>query len=221
VETSISTRWLLCRSSPVIARRRRSASSSTRRSRSRSGRVAARSSRSRKSSSASTTACFSRTTSSAAADGVGARRSATKSAIVKSTSWPTAEMTGAFEAAIARNVARGGAPRGGVTTALLWGKRRSPLSRHVEQAFGLEPCLQLLERELERAEPLGLEQLHDQLVLSALRVHLDRAERDHVEAVGRLEADPLRARPEDHAAELGVGVLQGEVGVAGAVGAEV
>src|SRR5439155_740617 len=34
--------------------------------------------------------------------GVGARRSATKSAIVKSTSWPTPEITGAFEATIAR-----------------------------------------------------------------------------------------------------------------------
>ncbi len=34
------------------------------------------------------------TTSSAAADGVAARRSATKSAMVKSVSWPTAEITG-------------------------------------------------------------------------------------------------------------------------------
>ena len=42
------------------------------------------------------------TTSSAAADGVGARRSATKSAIVKSTSCPIAEITGIGEAAIAR-----------------------------------------------------------------------------------------------------------------------
>ena len=37
-----------------------------------------------------------------AADGVGARRSATKSAMVTSLSWPTAEMTGTGEAAIAR-----------------------------------------------------------------------------------------------------------------------
>ena len=39
---------------------------------------------------------------SAAADGVGARRSATKSAIVKSVSWPTAEITGTRQAGIAR-----------------------------------------------------------------------------------------------------------------------
>ena len=42
------------------------------------------------------------TTISAAADGVGARRSATKSAIVTSTSCPTAEITGTGEAAMAR-----------------------------------------------------------------------------------------------------------------------
>ena len=45
---------------------------------------------------------FAATTISAAADGVGARRSATKSAIVTSVSWPTAEMTGTGDAAIAR-----------------------------------------------------------------------------------------------------------------------
>ena len=40
--------------------------------------------------------------SSAAAEGVGARRSATKSAMVKSVSWPMAETTGSAEAAMAR-----------------------------------------------------------------------------------------------------------------------
>src|SRR6266481_1306915 len=42
------------------------------------------------------------TTSSAAADGVEARTSATKSAMVKSVSWPTPEITGISEAKIAR-----------------------------------------------------------------------------------------------------------------------
>ncbi len=46
--------------------------------------------------------CFDWTTSSAAAEGVGARRSATKSQMVKSVSWPTAEITGIPEAAIVR-----------------------------------------------------------------------------------------------------------------------
>ncbi|MNI25893.1 hypothetical protein D3C73_795720 [compost metagenome] len=52
---------------------------------------------------ASSAACG--TASSAAAVGVAARRSAAKSAIVKSVSWPTAEMTGIPEAAIARATA--------------------------------------------------------------------------------------------------------------------
>ena len=39
---------------------------------------------------------------SAAAEGVGARKSATKSAMVKSVSWPTAEITGIAELRIAR-----------------------------------------------------------------------------------------------------------------------
>ena len=45
------------------------------------------------------------TTSSAAADGVGARRSATRSAIVTSVSWPTPEIVGIVEAARARATA--------------------------------------------------------------------------------------------------------------------
>src|ERR1039458_9841370 len=45
------------------------------------------------------------TTISAAAEGVGARRSATKSAMVISVSWPTAEITGTEQAAMARATA--------------------------------------------------------------------------------------------------------------------
>ncbi len=52
-----------------------------------------------------TNSSFLRTTSSAAADGVGARRSAAKSAMVKSVSWPTAEITGRGQAAMARATA--------------------------------------------------------------------------------------------------------------------
>src|SRR2546423_15427599 len=46
--------------------------------------------------------CSCAATTSAAAEGVGARRSATKSAIVKSVSCPTAEITGTEQAAMAR-----------------------------------------------------------------------------------------------------------------------
>ena len=45
--------------------------------------------------------CCASVMSSAAAEGVGARRSAAKSAMVKSVSWPMAETTGRREAAMA------------------------------------------------------------------------------------------------------------------------
>jgi hypothetical protein len=56
----------------------------------------------RKSSACASISCRDRITSSAAAEGVGARRSATKSTIVKSVSCPIAEITGIFESATAR-----------------------------------------------------------------------------------------------------------------------
>ena len=160
-------------------------------------------------------------------DGVAARTSATKSAIVKSTSWPTAEITGTGQATIARATAfaveglqilggsaaaaddhdvdlrhthdraqrpdeidrrivalhPGGAdddPGGRMPPrqdAQDVAKRRPverrddadaprqhrqrPLARGVEQSFGLQLALQLLERRLQRAEPLRLERVDD------------------------------------------------------------
>ena len=186
------------------------------------------------------------TTSSAAADGVGARTSATKSAIVTSVSWPTAEITGTgdardrarddflverpeifdrsaaaaddddVDARHARRSARSAARdvrrralalharraddevRVGVAPAqhlddvadrraverrddadLARQRRQRPLARGVEQPFGLQPLLQLIERELQRAEPVRLEVLADQLIF-ALRLvdrHAGRARR--------------------------------------------
>ena len=50
------------------------------------------------------------------------------------------------------------------------GKRGSGrLRRRLEEPFGCEPLLELLEGQLQRAEPARLEQLDDQLVLPALR----------------------------------------------------
>src|SRR5262249_53181937 len=99
--------------------------------------------------------------------------------------------------------------------------RQLALARLIEETFGLQARLQLLERQLERAEPLGLQQLDHHLVFAALRVHLDAAEGDHVQAVRRLELDAPRAIAEEHGANLRLGVLEREVRVAGAVQAEV
>src|SRR5262249_10173833 len=99
--------------------------------------------------------------------------------------------------------------------------RQLALARLIEEPLGLKSCLELLEGQLERSEPLGLQQLDHQLVLAALRVDLDAAERHHVQAVGRLELDAAAAIAKEHGADLRLGVLQGEVCVARAVEPEV
>ena len=86
----------------------------------------------------------------------------------------------------------------------------------VEEALGLELLLELLERELERAQALRLEQLDHQLVLAARGVDVEAAEGQHLHAVLGLEAHAPAPAAEEHAAELGRLVLQREVGVAGA-----
>ena len=86
----------------------------------------------------------------------------------------------------------------------------------------VQPRLELLEGELQGAEPLRLQQLDDQLVLAALRRRPRRRRSAmHVQAVARLEADAPRAVAEQHAAQLRALVLEREVGVAGAVDLEV
>ena len=197
---------------------------------------------------------FAATTISAAADGVGARRSATKSAIVKSISWPTAEITGTgrgrdragHELLVerpeildraaaapddddvdARDLARSRAApahdlggravpldarrpdhqvrvrmaaaqhlddvaqrraverRHDADLARQRGQR--PLARRVEEPFGLQLLLQLLERQLQRAEPVRLQVLADDLVLALRLVDAEPAARDDVQAVLGLE----------------------------------
>ena len=74
---------------------------------------------------------------------------------------------------------------------------------------------------LERAQPLGLEQLDDQLVFSAGGVDVEAAEGEHLHAVLQIEAHPPAPAPEQHRAELGHLVLQGEVGMPRAGRAEI
>ena len=49
--------------------------------------------------------------------------------------------------------------------------RQRPFARRVEQAFGLEPPLELLERRLQRAESVRLERVADELILALDLVH--------------------------------------------------
>src|SRR5207248_1758279 len=84
--------------------------------------------------------------------------------------------------------------------------RQRALARAVEQPLAPQALLELLERELQGAEPARLEQLDHQLVLAALRIELDGAEGEHVQAVGRLEADAPHAIAKAHRAPPGTGV---------------
>ena len=72
----------------------------------------------------------------------------------------------------------------------------------VEQPFGLQPLLQLVERELQRAEALRLEVLADELVLALRLVDRDAPARDDAQAVGRLELQVAQRRAEHDAAHL-------------------
>ena len=63
----------------------------------------------------------------------------------------------------------------------------------VEQPFGLQPLLQLLERELQRAEPVRLQVLADELVFALRLVDAEPAARDDVQAVLGLEPQVAHA----------------------------
>ena len=231
--------------------------------------------------------CWASVMSSAAAEGVGARRSATKSAMVKSVSWPTAETTGRRDAAMARatrsllKAARSSSdppPRASTITSTrpervqfgqrglnLGGRRvalhgdreeqhveagvaaaddveevanhraggrgddadgarkcgQRPLAGGVEEAFGLEPLLELFEGQLQRA---GADRLHGfghQLHLAALLVDADPAAHQHVQAVLGAKAQQHGLAAEEHDGQLRVGVFEREVDVAGGRGAVV
>ena len=94
-------------------------------------------------------------------------------------------------------------------------RRQRPLARGVEQPFCLQPLLQLIEGELQRAEPVRLQVLADELILALRLVHRDASARHDAQAVGRLELQIAQRGPENDAANLRAGVLQGEVQMPG------
>ncbi len=224
---------------------------------------------------------FRATTISAAADGVGARTSAAKSAIVKSTSWPTAEMMGTGEAGdgsrdrfvverpqifdrpapapddhdidaghpndvpdAAGNVGRGAlalhtrrandemgirvaaaeylddvANRRAVERrddADFAGQRRQrAFTRRIEESFGLQPSLQLIERELERAEPMRLHALAHDLIFTFRLVHAETPADDYMQAIFGLELQRADIRLEHDRFDLGSGIFQREIEMPG------
>ena len=94
-------------------------------------------------------------------------------------------------------------------------RRQRPLARGVEQAFLLQPLLELIEGELQRAEPVRLHVLAHELILALRLVHRDASARHDAQAVGRLEFQIAQRGTEDDAPHLRAGVLQREVEMPG------
>ena len=94
-------------------------------------------------------------------------------------------------------------------------RRQRPLARGVEKTLLLQPLLELIEGELQRAEPVRLQVLAHELILALRLVDRDASARDDAQAVGRLEFQISQRRTEDDATHLRTRILQREVQVPG------
>ena len=114
-------------------------------------------------------------------------------------------------------MSRTAAPSSDVTTPMRRGSTGSSrLRAGVEQAVRLEPPLELVERGLQRAQPVRLERVDDELILALDLVHADASARDDAHPVLGRELQAQHARAEHHRANLRLVVLEREVDVAGA-----
>src|SRR4029077_17817230 len=94
-------------------------------------------------------------------------------------------------------------------------RRQRPLPGGIEQPFLLQAFLELVERELPRAEAVRLEVLADELVFAFRLVHRELAARNDTKTVAGLELQIAQRRPEHEPAQLRRRVLQWEVQMAG------
>ena len=96
------------------------------------------------------------------------------------------------------------APVGEVTTPItLRQERQQLLSRRVEQAFGGELLLALLDQRHERAEPGGLERLDHDLVVRLAGIGGQPAGDEHLEPFLGLQPQAGERGPPDHRLDLG------------------
>ena len=86
-----------------------------------------------------------------------------------------------------------------------------PFARRVEQPFVLQALLQLIEGELQRAEPVRLQVLADELILALGLVDRHASARDDAQAVGRLELQIAQRGSENDRPDLRGAVLQREI----------
>ena len=107
------------------------------------------------------------------------------------------------------------APVGLVTKAIRRGNRGSGrLRAGVEQSLGRQPLAQLAQRQLERAQALGLDLVDDELIAAARGVDVEIALADHFQAVVQVESHPAGRRAPHHGANLRLIVLERQVAVA-------
>ena len=92
-----------------------------------------------------------------------------------------------------------------------WKLGNRAFARRVEQALGRELALQLLERELERAVSLRLDQLDHKLIFPARFEDVDAPSRQDRHTVLRLEFYVPQRGPEAHAPQLRFFVFQREI----------
>src|SRR5712691_2358440 len=176
-------------------------------------------------------------TSSAAAVGVGARRSATKSAIVKSVSWPIPVTTGIGHARIARaTISSLKAHKSSMlppprTTNMTSHPPSRPAIVSAEAIFSAAPspwtCTGTTTTSMDglrrasvvntsrtaAASPCAPHGFHTELEISARLVKADERLHLDLHAVARRPREILLALPEHDATHLGVLVLQNEIGV--------
>ncbi|MCU1318967.1 MAG: hypothetical protein JWP98_485, partial [Edaphobacter sp.] len=95
------------------------------------------------------------------------------------------------------------------------------LAGGIEEAFGEEAGLELLEGQLEGTGSAWLHGFGDELELAAALVDGDAATDENGEAIGQAEAEELGLTAEEDDGKLGFAVFEGEVDVAGGGGAAV
>ena len=111
-------------------------------------------------------------------------------------------------------MSRTAAPVGLVTTTIRRGNRgKRPLAARVEQPFGGQLGVTLAKRQLEGADPLGLDLADRDLVFAARRVDGQASQRPHGQAVGQVERHPPRVVLPDDGADRRRVVLEREVDV--------
>jgi len=118
---------------------------------------------------------------------------------------------GAPEAEGAEHVLDGRARGRGDDSELPGKEGKGALPGGIEEALFLELLLELLELELEGADPAGLHVLDQELVFSVGEIDVDLAEGDHLQPILGLEPEARGHSPPHGAGDLRLGILEGEV----------